>query len=85
LYSDAVDWGPSVKRFSDTVDQNECMQLVQGHIVLYAIDRRNVLMEWLVNVTILLEAPNSLHDHNIICTYNDIVNQYHGGIKSDLI
>jgi hypothetical protein len=57
--SDAVDWGPSVKRFSDTADQNEFWKLVQGRVVLSAIDsRRIVQMEWLVNVTILLEAPN---------------------------
>jgi hypothetical protein len=61
LYYDAVDSVPSVKRSSDTVDQNEYSQVVQGQVVLAA---RNTLMEWLVNMTILLEAPNYSHDHD---------------------
>jgi hypothetical protein len=61
LYYDAVDRDPSVKRSSDT----ECRQVVQGQVVLAASDRRNTLMEWLVNMTILLEAPNYSHDHDV--------------------
>jgi hypothetical protein len=63
FFSDAVDWDPSVKRFSDPVDWNECRQVDQGQVVLAASNRRNTL---LVNMTILLEAPNHLHNHNVL-------------------
>jgi hypothetical protein len=69
LYYDAVDRDLSVKRFSDTVDGKEYRQVVQGQGVLAAGDRRNTLMEWLVNMTSLIEAPNYSHDHDDIFTY----------------
>jgi hypothetical protein len=94
LYYDKVDRGPSVKRPSETVDRNEYRQVVQGQVVLAASDRRNSLMEWLVNMRILLEAPNYFRDHDDIFTYQEgfnmvqrenddytlrIMNHYHGG------
>jgi hypothetical protein len=57
---------------------------------LAAGDRRNTLMEWLVNMTSLLEAPNYSRDHDDIFTYHlnmghreneaytVIMNHYHG-------
>jgi hypothetical protein len=45
LFLDAVDQDPSVKILSAMVDQNECRQVVQGQVVLAAIERRNALME----------------------------------------
>jgi hypothetical protein len=78
FYSDAVDWDPSVKRFSDTVDWNECRQVDQGQVVLAASSTRNTLMEWLVNMAILFEAPNNLHFHNVIFTYKEVFNMVQG-------
>jgi hypothetical protein len=72
FYSDAVYWDPSVKRFSDTVDWNECRQVDQGQVVLASSNRRNTLMEWLINMTILLDAPNYLHYHDVIFTYKEV-------------
>jgi hypothetical protein len=68
LYYDAVDRDPSDKRSSDTVDRNECRHVVQGQVVLAASDRRNTLIDRLVYMTILLEAPNYSHDHDVIFT-----------------
>jgi hypothetical protein len=74
FYCDAVDWDPSVKRFSDTVDWNEFRQVDQGQVVLAASNKRNTLMEWLVNVTFLHEAPNYLHYHNVIFSFKEVFN-----------
>jgi hypothetical protein len=74
FYSDAVGWDPIVKRFSGAVDWNECRQVDQGQVVLVASKRRNTLMEWLVTMTILLEAPNNSHYHYFIITYKEVFN-----------
>jgi hypothetical protein len=50
---------------------------VQGQGVLAAGDRRNTLMEWLVNMTSLIEAPNYSHDHDDIFTYQEVFNMVH--------
>jgi hypothetical protein len=74
FYSDAADWDPSVKIFSDNVDWNEFRQVDQGQVVLAASNRRNTLMEWLVNMTILRGAPNYLHNHDVNFTYKAFFN-----------
>jgi hypothetical protein len=54
---------PSVKRFSATPDsRNEFKQLFQFF--------GDTLMEWIVSLKIILEAPNHLNNHDITCTYN---------------
>jgi hypothetical protein len=73
-----VDKDPGVKISSDTVDRNECRQVLQVQVVLAASDRRNTLMECLVNMTILLEAPNYSHDHDVIFNYKEVFNMVQG-------
>jgi hypothetical protein len=53
LYSDAVDWDPIVKRFSDTVKHREHRNLVQGHIVSSVTNKIDQLLE----VVSVFEAP----------------------------
>jgi hypothetical protein len=72
-----MDSGPSVKRSSETVDRNEFWQVVQCQVVLAASDRRNTLMEWLVNMSVFHESPNYLCDHDVICTYKEVSNMMH--------
>jgi hypothetical protein len=52
---------------------------------LPAIDRRNKMMEWLVNVKILLEAPNYLCDHDVVCTNKEGFNQIQRITKDDTV
>jgi hypothetical protein len=77
LNSNAMDWDLSVKRSSDTVDQNELWQVLQCQVVLAASDRRNTLMEWLVNMSVFLESPNYLCDPDVMCTYKEVFNMVH--------
>jgi hypothetical protein len=50
----------------------EQKQTFQGQDDLAFIDRTDELMEWLVCFKIIHKAPNYLHVHKIICTYNKI-------------
>jgi hypothetical protein len=56
--------------------ENECGQVVQSQVVL-ATSHRNTVMEWLVKMSILLEAPNYLHNHDVIFTYKEVFNMVH--------
>jgi hypothetical protein len=80
---------PSDKRLSSTVDRNEFKQLFQVQVVVAEIKRRDTLMEWLVIVKIILEAPNHLNNHDIYDVCNMVqreiedyfvsyVSNYHG-------
>jgi L-lysine 2,3-aminomutase len=84
LHSDAVELDPSVKRFSAAVDQTEFRLVVQGQVISPVINRKDMLMEWLVYLKANCKAPYYLHDCNIICTYKEIGNQMQQG-KTRLI
>jgi hypothetical protein len=68
LYSDAVNRDPNVKRFSATVDWNDCIKGFQGQVVSAVMNRK----EWSVYWKIAHEAADCLHDHNNICTNKEI-------------
>jgi hypothetical protein len=74
-----VDRDPSVKRFSGTIDMKEQKQTFQGQDYSAVMDRKDGLMEWLMYLKIIQKAPNYMHDHKIICTYNKIFSPDHGG------
>jgi hypothetical protein len=76
LYSDAVDWDPRV---------NRCRQVIQGQLVLEVNFRRNKIMEWLVNMAILLEATNYFYEHDVICTYIEGLNMVQGENKAQTV
>jgi hypothetical protein len=50
----------------------EQKQTFQSRDDLAVIYRKDELMEWIVCLKIIHKAPNYLHDHKIICTYNKI-------------
>jgi hypothetical protein len=74
LYSDAVDQDPNVQRFSSTVHWSDRMQEFQGKVVSAVMDRKDKTVEWLAFWKTAHEAPNYLHDHNDVSTYNETSN-----------
>jgi hypothetical protein len=50
------------------------MQGFQGKVVSAVMDRKDKPVEWLVFWKIAHIAPNYLHDHNDVSTYNETSN-----------
>jgi hypothetical protein len=74
LYSDAVDQDPNVQRFSSTVHCSDSMPGFRAKVVSTVMDRKYKPVEWLVFWKIAHEAPNYLHEHNDVSTYNETPN-----------
>jgi hypothetical protein len=84
IFSDAVDLDPSVKIIFNTVAEREHRKGFKFQVVSLVMGRIDEMMQWLSYLKVNCKDPNYLHNHNISCTYKDIVKKTQGVNKTYL-